>query len=165
MDESGDLDVTHWVTQVIYLFSALCLIAMSFLIFGATIARYFFNNPPFWGEEIAVLLFVWMGFVGAGMAIVSGWNVRVDSLRKVISRRASLACEAAMHVIVVAFLALMLWHSWDVVDLSLYGKLEATRWPAVVMTAALPTGLAIMLGYQLVLLRRVVRGLRAREGS
>lgn len=160
MEDSGDIDRGNIVTRFIYYVSALGLIAITFVIFYATVARYFFNNPPFWGEEIAILIFIWMGFLAAGMAIASGWNVRVDALTRLLPSRARLSLEIAMHVIVVGFLAALLYHSWDVVELSLYGKLEATRWPSVVLTAALPTGLAIMLGFQLVLLGRTWRRLR-----
>ena len=161
MEESGDIDRGNIVTRFIYYVSALGLIAITFVIFYATVARYFFNAPPFWGEEIAILIFIWTGFLAAGMAIASGWNVRVDAITGLLPRRLRLALEIAMHAIVVCFLAALLYHSWDVVELSLYGKLEATRWPSVVLTAALPSGLAVMLGFQLVLLRRTWRRLRA----
>ena len=160
MEDSGDIDRGNIVTRFIYYASALGLIAITFVIFYATVARYFFNAPPFWGEEIAILIFIWTGFLAAGMAIASGWNVRVDAITRLLPRRAQLTLEIAMHVIVVGFLASLLYHSWDVVELSLYGKLEATRWPSVVLTAALPTGLALMLGFQLVLFRRTWRRLR-----
>jgi TRAP-type transport system small permease protein len=161
VEESGQIDRGNIVTRFIYYFSGLGLIAITFVIFYATVARYFFNAPPFWGEEIAILIFIWMGFLAAGMAIASGWNVRVDAVTRLLPTRPRLALELAMHVIVVGFLAALLYHSWGVVELSLYGKLEATRWPTVVQTAALPTGLALMLGFQLVLLRRTWRRLRA----
>jgi TRAP-type C4-dicarboxylate transport system permease small subunit len=157
MDESGDLDLGNPITRLLYYFGAVCLIGITFVIFYATIARYFFNAPPFWGEEIAVLLFIWMGFVSAGLAIASGWNVHVDALLRVMSPRSALLCQACMHVIVLLFLATLLYHSQDVVELSLFGRLEATRWPSVVMTAALPTGLVLMLGFQFVLLLRTLR--------
>ena len=160
MDESGDIDRGNPVTRVLYYVSGLGLIAITFVIFYATVARYFFNAPPFWGEEVAILIFIWMGFLAAGMAISSGWNVRVDALTRLLPRRVAGLLEVAMHVVVVVFLATLLYHSWDVFELSLYGKLEATRWPSAVLTGALPTGLCIMLCFQLVLLRRTMRRLR-----
>lgn len=157
MDEAGQLDRGGPFKQFLYYFSALCLIGITAVIGYATVARYFFNAPPFWGEEIAVLLFVWMGFGSAGLAIVSGWNVRVDAVLRMLPLGLAHPLELAMHVIVVGFLATLLYHSGDVVELSLYGKLEATRWPSVVMTACLPAGLAVMLFYQSVLLVRAFR--------
>jgi len=69
VEESGDIDRSSFVTRCIYYLSGLGLIAVTFVIFYATVARYFFNAPPFWGEEIAILIFIWMGFLAAGMAI------------------------------------------------------------------------------------------------
>jgi TRAP-type transport system small permease protein len=165
VEDSGEIDRGNIVTRFIYYFSGLGLIAITFVIFYATVARYFFNAPPFWGEEIAILIFIWMGFLAAGMAIASGWNVRVDAITRLLPTRPRLMLQLVMHVIVVGFLGALLYHSWDVVELSLYGKLEATRWPSVVQTAALPTGLALMLGFQLVLLRRTWRRLRGRASG
>lgn len=161
MEESGDIDRGSIATRIIYYVTGLGLIAITFVIFYATVARYFFNAPPFWGEEVAILIFIWMGFLAAGMAIASGWNVRVDALLIALPARGALALTAVTHVIAVLFLAVLLYHSWDVFELSLYGKLEATRWPSAVLTAALPTGLFIMLCFQLVLLRRTLRRMRA----
>jgi len=160
VEENGDLDLGNVVTRTIYYLSGLGLVAITFVIFYATVARYFFNAPPFWGEEVAILIFIWMGFLAAGMAIASGWNVRVDALTTRLPARGANLLEVAMHAIVVAFLAVLLFHSWDVFELSLHGKLEATRWPSAVLTAALPTGLLVMLCYQLVLLRRAARKMR-----
>lgn len=165
MDESGEIDRSNIVTRFIYYFSGLGLIAITFVIFYATVARYFFNAPPFWGEEIAILIFIWTGFLAAGMAIASGWNVRVDAVTRLLPPRAQGVLEMAMHLIVIGFLAALLYHSWDVVELSLYGKLEATRWPSVVLTAALPTGLALMLGFQIVLFHRTWRRLQSRNAN
>lgn len=85
--EHGGLDTRGFVQRLLYYASALCLIGVVGVVFYATMARYFFHAPPFWGEEVPVLLFVWMGFLAAGLAIVSGWNVRVEALDLLLPKR------------------------------------------------------------------------------
>jgi TRAP-type C4-dicarboxylate transport system permease small subunit len=159
--ETGGLDTRGFVQRVLYYMSALCLIGVVCIVFYATMARYFFLAPPFWGEEVPVVLFVWMGFLAAGLAIVSGWNVRVQAIELLLSARTVLWFRLVTHTIVVGFLAVLLWHSQEVLDLAMFGRMQATGWPRWVPVAALPTGLALMLGFQIVLWLRTVRDLRS----
>jgi TRAP-type C4-dicarboxylate transport system permease small subunit len=159
--ETGGLDTRGFVQRFLYYASALCLIGVVGIVFYATMARYFFHAPPFWGEEVPVVLFVWMGFLAAGLAIVSGWNVRVQAIELVFRPRVVLWLRLFTHTIVVGFLAALLWHSQDVVELAMFGRLQATGWPRWVVVAALPTGLVLMLGFQVVLWLRTLRALRS----
>lgn len=159
--ETGGLDTRGFVQRFLYYMSALCLIGVVCIVFYATMARYFFHSPPFWGEEVPVVLFVWMGFLAAGLAIVSGWNVRVQAIELFLSARTVLWFRLVTHTIVVGFLAVLLWYSQEVLDLAMFGRMQATGWPRWVPVAALPTGLALMLGFQIVLWLRTVRDLRS----
>jgi TRAP-type C4-dicarboxylate transport system permease small subunit len=158
----GELETHGLVRRFLHTASALCLIAIVGIVFYATMARYFFSAPPFWGEEVPVVLFVWMGFLAAGLAIVSGWNVRVEAIDLIFRPRTVLWLRLATHSIVVAFLGILLWHSQEVLELAMFGRLQATGWPRWVLVAALPVGLALMLGFQILLWLRTLRALRAK---
>jgi len=161
MSELAGYERRGFLRSFLYYFSALALIGSTFVIFYATMARYLFNSPPFWGEEVAVVLFIWMGFTAAGLAISNDWNVRVQVIDLILPARAGLVLRALLHLLALFFLGVLLYHSVDVVELSLFGRLEATRWPAIVLTAALPTGLVLMLVFQTVLMWRTLTSLRA----
>ena len=161
--ETGGLETRGFVQKFLYYTSALCLIGVVLIVFYATMARYFFHSPPFWGEEVPVVLFVWMGFLAAGLAIVSGWNVRVEALDLLLPKRVIRWFRLVTHTIVVVFLAVLLYHSQEVLELSFFGRLQATGWPRWVLTAALPAGLALMLAFQAVLLVRTIRAIRSGE--
>lgn len=161
MSENTAFERQGLLRSFLYYFSALALIVSTGVIFYATIARYFFNAPPFWGEEVAVILFIWMGFTAAGLAIVNGWNVRVQAIDLVLPERAGLVLRLVLHLLAIGFLVTLLYHSVPVVELSLFGRLEATRLPAATITMALPVGLALMVVFQSVLLWRTVQALRA----
>jgi len=68
----------------------------------------------------------------------------------------------ATHSIVLVFLGILLWHSQEVLELAMFGRLQATGWPRWVLVAALPVGLALMLGFQILLWLRTLRALRAK---
>lgn len=55
-----------------------------FLIAGLTIAqvilRYIFNYPLIWSEELSILVFIYLGFIGIGVAYAQGRHLYVDAL-------------------------------------------------------------------------------------
>ncbi len=59
---------------------ALCLAAMTGVVFGSVIFRYVLNSPLTWTEELASLLFAWLTFVGAYMGFRSRSHIAIDTL-------------------------------------------------------------------------------------
>jgi C4-dicarboxylate transporter DctQ subunit len=55
-----------------------------FLIAGLTIAqvilRYIFNYPLIWSEELSIIVFIYLGFIGIGVAYAQGRHLYVDAL-------------------------------------------------------------------------------------
>jgi TRAP-type C4-dicarboxylate transport system permease small subunit len=62
--------------------------AIATLIVVAVFFRYVLNDPLTWTEEIVVLLFTWMLFVGLANGFRSRMHIRIDALLLVLSRRA-----------------------------------------------------------------------------
>lgn len=58
------------------------------LVIAAVFFRYVLNDPLTWTEEIIVLLFTWMLFVGLSSAFRSRMHIRIDALLLVLPRRA-----------------------------------------------------------------------------
>jgi TRAP-type C4-dicarboxylate transport system permease small subunit len=66
--------MTRWLEHaVIGLFTLLCTV-----VFGEVVARYVFNHPYFWSEEITVYTFTWVAFLGAALALRSGRHVSIS---------------------------------------------------------------------------------------
>ena len=54
--------------------------------FFQVIARYVFDAPPFWTEELARFTLIWITFVGAGLVHQRGEHIAVNSFRDTLPR-------------------------------------------------------------------------------
>ncbi len=69
--------VAHWTgVGVIILMGA-----VTALVTVSVILRYGFSTGIVWGEEVARYLMIWMGFLGASLALRKGAHVGVEMLR------------------------------------------------------------------------------------
>ena len=58
--------------------AAVTLGALILVTFSAVVARYFFNDPIYWGEEFQLICLVIVVFFGAGAGFRAGSHVAID---------------------------------------------------------------------------------------
>lgn len=115
------------------------------LVVGAGVLwRYVLGSPLVWTVELSRILFTWMIFVGAALAIKEGTHIRasllVDRLGRGTARYVTLGC----HVFIVAFLAVMVYFGLQYVRLESGSRTPALGLPqAYVWYAALPVSLSV----------------------
>ena len=134
------------------------LVAFTALVLYSVVMRYFFTRPPIWGEEVPKLMFVWMIFIGAGFAYLSGANIRMTVLIDRVPRGPRRLIETAMHLCVLAMLGVILWYSQPILRLTSGSTSLATGlanswtyWP-------LPLGACLLILNEIRILRRLLRG-------
>ena len=64
--------------------SAVIFIGIMLLLFVQVVTRYLFNHSFTWTEELSVLLFVWMTYLGVSSAVTYRKNLRIDALLDVV---------------------------------------------------------------------------------
>ena len=84
---------------------ALCLAVMVVLVFGNVVLRYAFNTGITLSEEVSRLLFVWLTFLGAIVAMREHGHLGVDTLVKRLPAAGKKAC-------LVVSILLMLYATW-----------------------------------------------------
>jgi TRAP-type transport system small permease protein len=92
--------------SVLILFTLLCI-----LVFGEVVARYIFNNPFFWSEELTIYTFTWVSFLGAALALKNNRHVVVNVFVSWLPRTGQYLATLAADLIVLAFLVLLLVQS------------------------------------------------------
>lgn len=90
----------------------LALAIMVVLVFGNVILRYVFNTGLPWGEEIARLMFVWMIFLGAILALRRNAHIGVEMLQSKLPPSARRACAVVSHLLMLYALWLFAAGSW-----------------------------------------------------
>lgn len=81
------------------------------VVFFGIVARYVFNNPIVWVEEVARLLLVTLTFVGGAVALYRGEHIRVTAFRDRLPPPAAAATRCAGLGVIAGFSAILAWHS------------------------------------------------------
>ncbi|MFL6718243.1 MAG: TRAP transporter small permease [Burkholderiaceae bacterium] len=115
---------------------ALALAIMVVLVFGNVVLRYAFNSGLAWAEEVARLMFVWLIFLGAILALRHHAHIGVEMLQQRLPRKARLACAVVSHLFMLYALWLFLQGSWNQTVIGLDTYSTVLRFPNAFMASA-----------------------------
>ncbi|MFZ7132641.1 MAG: TRAP transporter small permease [Eubacteriales bacterium] len=68
----------NWVSRVFYKLSELCIVLLTITVLAGVVARYVFNHPFHWSDEMACYLFVFVVFMGAADVARQDKHIAVD---------------------------------------------------------------------------------------
>lgn len=114
------------------------------ILFGGVVARYVFDQPLVWSDELASLLFLWLAMLGAVIAFRRDEHMRMTALVHMLSgpRRAMLDTFATAASL--AFLLLIVWPSYKYALEELSITTPALQITNAWRAAALPVGIVFM---------------------
>jgi tripartite ATP-independent transporter DctM subunit len=135
----------QWLGSAVAAVAALLVVAEIVVLFAGVSARYFFQRPIIWSDELAGILFLWLAMLGAVVAFQRGEHMRMTALVSKIhpSRRAFfdvLAIAAPL-----AFLVLVIEPAVDFASDESFVSTPALDISSLWRAAALPIGLGLML--------------------
>ena len=118
---------------------ALLLVAMSGIVFGNVVSRYFLNTTLGWYEEVSRFLLIWIVFLGAVIALVRGDHLGIDLLALALPPRACRVVVVLGDIVVLVALAIMFQGAWEMAIDSLQSGWVASSVP-------IPYGWVYMVG-------------------
>jgi TRAP-type C4-dicarboxylate transport system permease small subunit len=91
-------------------FAAASLVVAETALLGSnTVARYVFNTPFAWADELAQLLFIWLAVLGAAVALRRGEHMRLTAfVRHIKASRRAFIDAVAMMLTAAVLLAMIL---------------------------------------------------------
>lgn len=115
---------------------ALALAIMVALVFGNVVLRYVFDSGIAAAEEVARLMFVWLIFLGAILALRRHAHLGVEMVQARLPVKARRLCAVVSHLLMLYGLWLFLYGSWTqtVIGMSTYSTV--LRYPTAFMAAA-----------------------------
>lgn len=84
-----------------------CLALLFVLLLLNVLLRYLFETSVFWAEEVAVTLFIWMGFLAAASTEADDGHVRLNLLVDRFSPRLRLINDTLVDCLLLVTLALL----------------------------------------------------------
>jgi len=95
--------------RVLALLVALAVAITALAILLQVFCRYVLNAPLIWPEELAVLTFGWMIFLGAALVQGSDSHISIDTLRRRAGDRARRALDLVRHVAIGIAAGVLIW--------------------------------------------------------
>lgn len=101
--EKKSFDWKKFVVNLDQYVSAILFIVIMFLLFLQVVTRYVLNHSFTWTEELSILLFVWMTYLGVSSAITYRKNLRIDALLDVVPFKVKKAMLIISDIIFIIF--------------------------------------------------------------
>ncbi len=126
-------------------FAAAALVALEIaILFGGVVARYVFDSPLVWSDELASILFLWLAMLGAVIALRRDEHMRMTAAVARLRPRPRALFDAFATGAALAFLVLIAWPACDYaleeVPITTPALQISDAWRA----AALPAGVLLM---------------------
>ena len=96
--------------------AAAIVVAELVLLGAATTARYVFNSPFTWSDELATILFIWLAVLGAVVALRRGEHMRLTAFVRNLSPAWRARVDALALMLVCTVLVALIMPTWEHVE-------------------------------------------------
>ena len=139
--------ILGWTTEVPA--AVLMLVEFALLLMGV-IARYAFHHPLYWVDELATTLFLWLGMLGAAVALHRGEHMRLTAFVRRASPGLRAWIDVTVLVVVATFVLEMLVPTKEYVVSEAAITMPALQVSAAYSVSAVLVGMILMLSIVLV---------------
>lgn len=109
------------------------------------IARFVFDRPLIWSDELARFILIWMVFIGAAVVSFDDKHMAVEVFQEKMSPKFKLITSFMMRFLILIFLAITAYSSIELVQVSHYLKSGALEIPFSYWRVAAPVGSVLMI--------------------
>lgn len=135
------------LTSVLQGTAALLLLGILVTVGYQVFARYVLKRGVAWGEELPLLLNVWLTMLGAALVLRYRGHVAIDFFVKSLPHRISKWVVKSGQVIILSFSFLLLWQGLLLGSKSMPYRMATLCWPMAVFYLSIPVGAAAMVFY------------------
>ncbi len=134
-----------WLRRVVEGSAAAVLVAEVVILFVGIVARGVFDRPIIWSDELASILFLWLGMLGSVIAVQRGAHMRLTFFVSNLSPHAQDWMETLGVGAVALFFAIILHPTLQYLDDQSFVETPALGWSGIVRALAMPVGCALAL--------------------
>jgi len=129
---------SRWLAKASVAASVAMLAVTLCALTGQVVARYVFNAPPTWTEELSLALFTWIVLLMGSAGVREGFHVYLDIWPAGVARPIQLALDRLVQLVTLVIGVVLLSSGWSyVVDTQ--GQVSAAiNYPIEALHAAAP---------------------------
>ncbi len=137
--------VDDWLGRAIEAIAALLMVVEVCLLFSGVVARYAFHHPIVWSDELAGSVFLWLGMLGAVIALRRGEHLAFNALSRRVSPRARWLLGSVVMAVVFVTLCMLLQPARDYVEDEGFAVLPNLGVPSSWRVSGIEVGVLLML--------------------
>jgi tripartite ATP-independent transporter DctM subunit len=147
--------------------AALLVAAEIVILLAGVLARYVFDRPLVWSDELASILFLWLAMLGAVIAFRRQEHMRMTAIVGLLSTAGRAALDTFATGAALAFLIFILRPALDYAQDQMFITTSAMEITDAWRASAMPVGIGLMLVFALLRLARAgsVRSVVAALGA
>lgn len=150
-------------TGLLEVATSLFLWAILFFVSIQVFFRYVLRQPLMWPEELSRYLLIWMVFLGAVLLSKKDKHVKVEVFQNLLPAVAQRVLKLLLDLVIVLFLAVLLWGSGLPLKEFLVLKSPAMQLPLIFVFIVVPLSALLMFVIYLGKLVEDIRSLRGEE--
>ena len=135
----------QWLGSIVAAAAALLVVAEIVVLFSGVTARYLFQKPLIWSDELAGILFLWLAMLGSVTAFQRGEHMRMTAFVGLVPPRIRVFFDVLAIAAPLAFLVLVLDPAYEFASDEAFVSTPALDVSNLWRAAALPIGLGLML--------------------
>ncbi|HEY4372283.1 MAG TPA: TRAP transporter large permease subunit [Burkholderiales bacterium] len=124
--------------------AAILVLAETIILFTGVLARYVFNAPLTWSDELASILFLWLAMLGTVIALRRGQHMRLTTFLNLMPPKWQITVETFNTCVVILFVGLLTWPSYEYVSDQWVIQTPALEWHDSFRVVALLVGSVLM---------------------
>ncbi|MBP1947147.1 TRAP transporter small permease [Virgibacillus litoralis] len=130
-----------WVESIEKVISVILIAALTLVIAASVFYRYFLNAPIYWASEVSIFMMAWLTFVGGSLGLKYKSQASITFLVERFSMNGKRILDMISHIVILVFLILLLYLSYDWIFSLSSQKSSAMRIPMWVPYLSVPVGL------------------------
>jgi TRAP-type C4-dicarboxylate transport system permease small subunit len=138
------------ITKVLEYANWTALSFLSLLVAYQVIARYILNDPSSWSEELARIVFIYMTFLGAALAIKRGRSLKITVfIDRLPPKLRFISYNLINGTISIVFLIFAVYYSYWLIRTLSASHTPSLELPVSVLYVSVPIGCLLMIVYYL----------------
>jgi tripartite ATP-independent transporter DctM subunit len=133
-----------WLEWLVESAAAALVVAEIVILFSGVVARYVFNHPLVWSDELASILFLWLAMLGAVIAFGRNEHMKMTAAVGALPAAPRVVFAKFAAGAALVFLVLILWPACQYALDQAPITTPALQIPDAWRAAALPSGIALM---------------------
>ena len=136
--------ISSFILRVEEVLAGGMLITISGLVFFSALARTV-GMPINWAQDIALLAFAWLTFIGADIVAKTGNLIRIDMLEKWLPKTIRKGLALIFDVAMILFLLILIVYGFLLVSQSWYRTFQTMKLSYAWCTLAVPVGSMLLI--------------------